>query len=81
MKQIRLRQLIFMALCRDVGLFAKKLILPAANLVAAVLTAREAGEEGRAYLMREDGERPYLLVTGDPNSKRQVRGVARMEVE
>lgn len=33
MRQLNLRQMIFMALCCDLGLFAKKLILPAANLV------------------------------------------------
>lgn len=32
MRQLNLRQLIFMALCCDLGFFAKKLILPAANL-------------------------------------------------
>lgn len=37
MKQLNLRQLIFMALCCDLGLFAKKLILPAANLVTDAL--------------------------------------------
>ena len=37
MRQLNLRQLIFMALCCDLGLFAKKLILPAANLVTDVL--------------------------------------------
>jgi len=37
MRQLNLRQLIFMALCCDLGLFAKKLILPAANLVTDAL--------------------------------------------
>ena len=37
MRQLSLRQLIFMALCCDLGLFAKKLILPAANLVTDAL--------------------------------------------
>jgi len=37
MRQLNLRQLVFMALCCDFGLFAKKLILPAANLVTDVL--------------------------------------------
>lgn len=37
MRQLNLRQLIFMALCCDLGLFAKKLILPAANLVTDTL--------------------------------------------
>lgn len=33
MKKLKLMQLIFMALCCDLGLFAKKLIAPAANLL------------------------------------------------
>lgn len=37
MRQLNLRQLIFMALCCDLGLFAKKLILPASNLVTDAL--------------------------------------------
>lgn len=37
MKKFKLNQLIFMALCCDLGLFAKKLILPAANLVTDAL--------------------------------------------
>lgn len=37
MRQLKLRQLIFMALCCDLGLFAKKLILPVANLVTDAL--------------------------------------------
>lgn len=37
MKKFKLNHLIFMALCCDFGLFAKKLILPAANLVTDAL--------------------------------------------
>jgi len=37
MKNFKLKHLIFMALCCDFGLFAKKLILPAANLVTDAL--------------------------------------------
>lgn len=37
MRQFNIRQLIFMALCCDLGLLAKKLILPAANLVTDAL--------------------------------------------
>lgn len=108
MRQLNLRQLIFMALCCDLGLFAKKLILPAANLVtdalhipggigtsfsllflvtaadefSAVLTAQEVTEEGRVYLLREEGEeRPRLIVFGDADSKRRVKDVARIEAE
>lgn len=37
MKRFSLRQLCFMALCCDLGMFSKKLILPAANLVTDAL--------------------------------------------
>lgn len=37
MKHLKLKHLIFMALCCDLGLFAKKLILPAANLITDAL--------------------------------------------
>ena len=37
MKKIDLRSLIFMALCCDLGLFAKKLISPAANVITEFL--------------------------------------------
>lgn len=54
----------------------------AADEFSAVLTAKEVAEEGRAYLMQEEGkERPRLIVAGDPDSKRQVKDVARIEVE
>ena len=37
MKRLRLRRLIFMALCCDLGVFSKKLITPAANLITDFL--------------------------------------------
>ena len=37
MKKLKLDQLIFMAICCDLGMFAKKLIAPAANLVTDAL--------------------------------------------
>lgn len=37
MKHERLKRLVFMALCCDMGIFAKKLIVPAANLVTDFL--------------------------------------------
>ena len=37
MKKADLRSLIFMALCCDLGLFAKKLISPAANFITEFL--------------------------------------------
>lgn len=61
---------------------ARQVKVCATDEFSAVLTAREAAEEGRAWLMQEEGrERPRLVVTGDPDSKRQVKDVARIEVE
>lgn len=37
MKKLSLRRLVFMALCCDLGIFAKKLIVPAANLLTDFL--------------------------------------------
>ena len=61
---------------------ARQVTVSASDEFSAVLTAQEAAEGGRAYLMQEEGkERPRLVVTGDPDSKRQVKDVARIEVE
>jgi len=54
----------------------------AADEFSACLTVQETMEDGRAYLMQEDSEeRPRLVVVGDPDSKRRVKGVTRIEVE
>lgn len=54
----------------------------AADEFSAILTVREATEEGRAYLLQEEGEeRPRLVVFGDPDSRRRVKDVARIEAE
>lgn len=54
----------------------------AADEFSAILTVREATEEGRAYLFQEEGEeRPRLVVFGDPDSRRRVKDVARIEAE
>lgn len=61
---------------------ARQVTVYASDEFSAVLTAREVAEEGRAYLMQEEGkERPRLIVIGDPDSRRQVKDVARIEVE
>lgn len=61
---------------------AQQVKVYAADEFSAVLTAQEAAEEGRVWLMQEEGkERPRLVVAGDLDSKRQVKDVARIEVE
>lgn len=61
---------------------AERVTVSAADEFSAVLTARETAEEGKAFLMQEEGEeRPRLVVFGDPDSKRRVKDVARIEVE
>lgn len=54
----------------------------AADEFSAILTVQEIAEEGRVYLLQEEGEeRPRLVVFGDLDSKRRVKDVARIEVE
>lgn len=48
---------------------------------SAAVTAEEAGAPDRAFLLLEAGERPRLVVFGDPNSKRNVSGVVRLIVQ
>jgi len=61
---------------------AQQVTVRAADEFYAVLTAQEAAEKDKAYLILEEGEeRPRLVVTGDPDSKRQVKDAARIEVE
>lgn len=47
---------------------------------SVAVTAEELAEPGRAFLLLEEGERPQLLVFGDPNSKRNVSNVIRLTV-
>lgn len=54
----------------------------ASDEFSAVLTAGDVGQPDKAYLIQEDGEeRPRLVVFGDPDSKRKVKEVVRLEVE
>lgn len=60
----------------------RRVTVSAADEFSAVLTAQEVTEEGRVYLLREEGEeRPRLIVFGDADSKRRVKDVARIEAE
>lgn len=47
---------------------------------SVTVTAAELSEMGRVYLLIEEGERPRLVVFGDPDSKRNVSGVIRLVV-
>lgn len=48
----------------------------------AVLTVEDVSQPDKAYLIQEDGEEwPRLVVFGDPDSKRKVKEVVRLEVE
>jgi len=48
----------------------------------AVLTAEDINQPDKAYLIQEDVEEwPRLVVFGDPDSKRKVKEVVRLEVE
>lgn len=60
----------------------QQVTISAADEFSAVLTVGEVAEDGKAYLLQEEGEeRPRLIVFGDPDSKRRVKDVARIEVE
>lgn len=60
----------------------QQVTVSAADEFSAVLTVGEVTEDGRIYLLQEEGEaRPRLIVFGDPDSKRRVKDVARIEVE
>lgn len=60
----------------------RQVTVSAADEFSAVLTVGEVTEDGKAYLLQEEGEeRPRLIVFGDPDSKRGVKDVTRIEVE
>lgn len=48
---------------------------------SAVVTEGEASAPDRVFLLLKEGERPQLVVFGDPNSRRNVSGVVRLIVE
>lgn len=47
---------------------------------SVVVTAAELSELDRVFLLVQEGERPRLVVFGDPDSKRNVSGVIRLVV-
>lgn len=49
---------------------------------SAVLTAEDIVQPDKAYLIQEDDEEwPRLVVFGDPDSKRKVKDVVRLDVK
>lgn len=60
----------------------QQVIVKASDEFYAVLTAEDVAQPDKAYLIQEDGEEwPRLVVFGDPDSKRKVKEVVRLEVE
>lgn len=47
---------------------------------SVTVTEEEASAPDRVFLIIQEGERPQLLVFGDPNSKRNVSNVIRLTV-
>lgn len=47
---------------------------------SVTVTQEEAAAPDRVFLIVQEGERPQLLVFGDPNSKRNVTNVIRLTV-
>ena len=45
------------------------------------MTLAELDEEGKVWLLRNEDDTYQLIVFGDPNSKRAVRDVQRIEVK
>lgn len=60
----------------------RQVTVKASDEFYAVLTAEDISQPDKAYLIQEDGEEwPRLVVFGDPDSKRKVKEVVRLEVE
>lgn len=47
---------------------------------SASVSVEEIHTEGKVFLLLAEGDRPQLIVFGDPNSKRNVSNVARLIV-
>ncbi len=59
----------------------EQIVVVADDEYSAVVTAAELNEPDRVFLLVREGERPQLVVFGDPNSKRNVSGVIRLVVK
>lgn len=69
-------------LLADAGaVVGERIVVVADDEYSAVVTAAELNEPGRVFLLVREGERPQLVVFGDPDSKRNVSGVIRLVVE
>lgn len=68
-------------LLADAGIAVSgQVVIVADDEYSATVTAAELSEADRVFLLIREGERPQLVVFGDPNSKRNVSGVIRLVV-
>lgn len=68
-------------LLADAGVaVGEQIVVVADDEYSATVTAAELSEQERVFLLVREGERPQLVVFGDPNSKRNVSGVIRLVV-
>ena len=68
-------------LLSDAGVVVgEQVVVYADDEYSAVITAAELNDPERVFLLVREGERPQLVVFGDPDSKRNVSGVIRLVV-
>lgn len=68
-------------LLADAGVaVGEQVVVVADDEYSAVITAAELNDPDRVFLLVREGERPQLVVFGDPDSKRNVSGVIRLVV-
>ena len=70
-----------MDLMTDAGVsVSEKIVIVADDGYSVTVTAGELSESEKVFLLVREGERPRLVVFGDPDSKRNVSGVIRLVV-
>ena len=79
-KQIQGEGIALCKLLEQVGVQSGQVTVYADDEYSAVVTADELAEDGRVWLLHTD-EGFRLIVFGDQNSKRDVKNVARIEVQ
>ena len=68
----------------DLGIDVEGIVsvkVTAGDEFSAELTGKEVRESGKAYLYQEGQQSVTLVVFGDSNAKRNVRGVERIDVQ